>query len=81
MARIDAIEIHPLVGLDDDGNPVEKYKDVKAFDVCNEDDENILCWGVYLYIRGEGVENIFDVVDKESAEKCEKLLNKLYNLK
>lgn len=78
--KVDSIEIHPLIGLDEHNNPVKNYAEVKGFAQCEEGDVDVLCWGVYLHRKGAGLENVFDVPDRENAEQAKALLEKLYNL-
>jgi hypothetical protein len=78
--RIDGIEIHPLIGFDDKDNLTNDYLNAKFFETCEEDDENLIAWGVYVHREGEGIESVFDVPDKDNAIQAEELLIKLYNL-
>lgn len=74
----DAIEIHPLMGLDKDNDPTMYYDEAESFEpiVDDEDADKELCWGVYVHIKGKGLSCLFDVVDKNSAEIAEHLLTK-----
>jgi len=78
--RVDAIEISPLVGLNDIGQTVAKYEDAKEFEVCDEDDPHVIAWGVYIHREGIGATNLFDVPDKANALLAEKVLEEFYNL-
>ena len=78
--NIDAVEIHPLVGLDKDNGYVTAYKDAVAFDVTYESDPWVVGWGVYVHISGVGITNLFDVPTKEEAENAEEVLNVLLKL-
>lgn len=77
MARVDDIEISPIIALDDKGEPTT-YTKAKGFEVCEEGQE--VAWGVYTHKEGRGAKCLFDVVDKANALLAEKKLRKLYKL-
>ncbi len=78
--RIDAIETHPLIGMDSRLNIVTDYSKAEIMEQCEHDDKNIIAWGVYLHRTGEGIECVFDCPDEENAELARRLLEKLLNL-
>jgi len=77
---IDNIEIHPLIGLDENMN-ICSYKEAVNFEeALDEEDDDIIAWGVYVHKPGEGISCLFDVMDKENAIQAELVLRKLLNL-
>ncbi len=70
-------EIEPLVGLDTDNNPVSNYSDAIYFDVTNEGEENIICWGIYERTPEIGdARHIADFPTKDNAERMLHYLGK-----
>jgi hypothetical protein len=76
---VNYVEIHPIIALDNDMNPTS-YDNAKGFEQCEEDDPNIVAYGVYLHIQGQGLECMFDVVDREQAELAQAVLMRLLKL-
>ena len=82
MSRVIAVEIEPLLGLDNVTGIVDKYEDAVGFDVTESDDPDVVCWGVYIRNGDDDLaEHLFDVVDQDNALRAQAYLEKLYNLK
>jgi hypothetical protein len=78
--KIDYIEIHPLIGLNDKFDTVELYEDATGFEQADSDDGPIIAWGVYAHVKGVGLECLFDVVDECNAGLAQSVLNRILNL-
>ena len=74
MNRFDAYEVHPCVGLDEDGEVLPPDAPLSVFTQCEEDDPNIAVWAVYGHQSGEGLTWIADCADRETAEALRGLL-------
>jgi hypothetical protein len=70
-------EIHPLIGLNENMQTVDKYEDAKYFEVSSEKTDIVICWGVYEKLPEGGVKNLFDVPTRDNAEQALKVLTVL----
>ena len=68
-------EIEALVGLDKNNRPVSNYSDAIFFDVTDESDGYILCWGLYQRLPEIGeARHIADFPSRDNAEVMVKFL-------